>query len=146
MQAAILKACWLRFFPHYKLMIVSAKFAAADESLHKLADLTDAAEFEAFKEPSRIDFPPDSKPPEPYVRHRLRSRLPFWQAICTSSCVLGIITVEYMLPWIAGPPLERAHFSNHASAFQHSPFVNEAVANLGLISASTTPQVAREEW
>lgn len=99
------------------------------ESLHKLADLSEAAEFEGFKNPS----PPVSDKAassEPFLRHRLRSRLPFWQAVCTSAFVLGIITVGYALPWIDGPPDKPAFFRNHASSTEHSDFVDQTVSSL----------------
>jgi hypothetical protein len=99
------------------------------ESLHKLADLSEAAEFEGFKNPS----PPMSDKAashEPFLCHRLCSRLPIWQAVCTSAFVLGIITVGYALPWIDGPPDKPAFFQNHASSTEHSDFVDQAVSSL----------------
>jgi hypothetical protein len=99
------------------------------EPLHKLADLSEAAEFKGFKNPS----PPMSDKaasPEPFLCHRLRSRLPIWQAVCTSAFVLGIITVGYPLPWIDGPPDKPAFFQNHASSTEHSDFVDQAVSSL----------------
>jgi hypothetical protein len=107
---------------------------AADiaESLHKLADLTEAAEFEGFRKPPPASDKSATPPPaEPFLRHRLRSRLPFWKSVCSSAFVLGIITVGFMLPWAAsGPPPSPWAAANHASAFEHADFVDTAVASL----------------
>lgn len=76
---------------------------------------------------------PRSKPAvaaEPYVRHRLRDRLQFWQSFCTSIFVLGIIAEGYRLPWVNGPPSLPHFASNHPSAFQHASFVTQAVETL----------------
>jgi hypothetical protein len=91
--------------------------------------LTDAAEFEGFKAPP-ADAQAESSAPEPLLRHRLRSRLAFWKSICSSSFVLGIITLGYAFPWINGPPEHPAFFKNHASAAEHSEFVDQAVRSL----------------
>jgi hypothetical protein len=102
-----------------------------EELLHKLADLTEAAEFEGYKKPPTASTEPEKPAPEPFLCHRLRSCLPFWRSVCSSSFVLGIITVGFMLPWAAGgpPPAPRAS-ANHASAFEHAEFVDTAVASL----------------
>jgi hypothetical protein len=106
--------------------------------------LTEAAEFEGFKTPPSKSST-ESGSPEPFLRHRLRSRLAFWQSICTSSFVLGIITLGYALPWIDGPPDKPAYFKNHASASEHSEFVDQAVQSListgTILSISTRPFV-----
>jgi hypothetical protein len=102
-----------------------------EESLHKLADLTEAAEFEGFKKPPTASTKPEKPAPEPFLCNRLRSRLPFWRSVCSSSFVLGIITVGFMLPWAAGgPPPAPWASANHASAFEHAEFVDTAVASL----------------
>jgi hypothetical protein len=114
--------------------------AADMESMHQLADLTESAEFEGFKRfpadpapsakmPSDPPVEP-SKPVEPWLRNRLRDKLPFWQTFCTSLFVLSIFTSGYQLPWADGPPLGPKSFSNHPSAFEHPGFVSEAVATL----------------
>lgn len=102
-----------------------------EESLHKLADLTEATKFEGYKKPPTASTEPEKPAPEPFLRHRLRSRLPFWRSVCSSSFVIGIITVGFMLPWAAGgsPPAPWAS-ANHASAFEHAEFVDTAVASL----------------
>lgn len=105
--------------------------AATGESLHKLADLTDAAEFEGFRDPEKNAADKQSAPKhEPYLRHRLRRHVQFWQSFVTSSFVLGILLTGYMLPWIAGPPSEPHRFPNHPSAFEHASFVTDAVSSL----------------
>jgi hypothetical protein len=106
-------------------------FAATDESLHKLADLTEAAEFEGFRDPAKnaAASEPASKR-EPFLRHRLRRHVQFWQSFVTSSFVLGILLTGYMLPWIFGPPSEPHRFPNHPSAFEHADFVTDAVRSL----------------
>lgn len=114
-------------------LFVPCSYYAADmeESLHKLADLTDAAEFEGFRTPPAAPSEPSQAAPEPFLRHRLRSRLPFWRSVCSSAFVLGIITVGFMLPWAAGgPPPAPWASANHASAFEHADFVDTAVASL----------------
>jgi hypothetical protein len=124
--------------------LVNSSFADTSKSLHKLADLTDAAEFKGFKTP-RPKSSAKSSAPEPFLRHRLCSRLAFWKSICTSSFVLGIITLGYALPWIEGPPEEPAFFKNHASSLEHSEFVDQAVQSLlstgTILSVSTRPFV-----
>ncbi|GAQ88451.1 reverse transcriptase [Klebsormidium nitens] len=101
------------------------------ESLHKLADLTDAAEFEGFKDPPKAAAAKSSsKAPEPWLRHRLRRHVQFWRAFVTSSFVMSILLTGYKLPWISSPPLEPQLFRNHPSAFEHSDFVSEAVRTL----------------
>lgn len=114
--------------------------AAGMESMHQLADLTESAEFKGFKRypadpASSAKMPSDppvepSKPAEPWLRNRLRDKLPFWRTFCTSLFVLSIITSGYQLPWADGPPLGPKSFSNHPSAFEHPGFVSEAVATL----------------
>jgi hypothetical protein len=107
-----------------------------EESLHKLADLTEAPEFEGFRKSSPPSTEPTKSVPEPF-----RSRLPFWRSVCSSSFVLGIITVGFMLPWAAGgPPPSPWAAANHASAFEHAEFVDTAVASL--VSSGTVLRVA----
>jgi hypothetical protein len=48
---------------------------------------------------------------------------------------MGIITLGYMLPWIAGPPASPAFFQNHSSAMEHSEFVDKAVGSLVVTGA-----------
>jgi hypothetical protein len=56
------------------------------ESLHKLADLTDAAEFEGFQDPAKNAADKQSAPKhEPYLRHRLRRHVQIWQSFVTLS-------------------------------------------------------------
>jgi hypothetical protein len=105
--------------------------AVTEESLHKLADLTEAAEFEGFRDPAKNASKKESAPKrEPFLRHRLRRHVEFWQSFFTSSFVMGILLTGYMLPWISGPPAEPHYFSNHPLAFEHASFVTEAVSNL----------------
>jgi hypothetical protein len=108
--------------------------AVTNESLHKLADLSEAAEFEGFRDPSH-DPPPSRAALEPFLRHRLRSCAQFRCSIGASAFAMGIITVGYMLPWIAGPPTTPAFFPNHSSALEHSEFVDKAVASLEVTGA-----------
>jgi hypothetical protein len=72
-------------------------FADVTESLHKLADSSDAAEFEGFKSPPSTS-PDTAVSSEPFLRHRLCSRLAFWKTVYTSAFVLEIITAGYALP------------------------------------------------
>jgi hypothetical protein len=76
--------------------------ANVEESLHKLADLTEAAEFEGFRKPPTPLSEPEKPAPEPFLRHRLRSRLPFWRSasllsfsgsLQSISCSLGPLAV-----------------------------------------------------
>lgn len=134
--------------------------AVESESLHLLSDLTESAEFEGFRRPpaqyaqpsSKSGLPsksgqpaaqspstasqPSSKPAEPWLRNRLRDKLPFWQTFCTSIFVLSIISSGYELPWSNGPPPGPQFFSNHPSAREYSEFVSEAVANLVITGAA----------
>ncbi|GAQ93302.1 reverse transcriptase [Klebsormidium nitens] len=106
--------------------------SATDESLHKLADLTDAAEFEGFKDSGSRSSASDSTPPkkEPWLRHRLRQRVQFWESFVKSSFVMGILLTGYMLPWISAPPSEPHRQPNHPSAFEHADFVSDAIKTL----------------
>jgi hypothetical protein len=116
--------------------------AATDESLHKLANLTEAAEFEGFRDPAKNAAAKESSSkPEPYLRHRLRRHVQFWQSFVTSSFVLGILLTGYMLPWISGPPSEPHRFPNHPSAFEHASFFTDAVSSL---AATGTIQPVRD--
>jgi hypothetical protein len=111
------------------LIRASAPAAPITESLHKLADLTEAAEFEGFKKPSTQSSPP-AKSAEPFLRHRLRSRLPFWKALNGRSFVMAILAIGFMLPWgPVGPPPAPWAAANHASA-EYAEFVDGAVATL----------------
>ncbi|GAQ87463.1 reverse transcriptase [Klebsormidium nitens] len=104
---------------------------ATDESLHKLADLTEAAEFEGFKNPGKAAASkPSASKQEPWLRHRLRRHVQFWQSFVTSTFVLGILLSGYQLPWTSSPPLEPHRQRNHPSAFEHADFVTEAVRSL----------------
>ncbi|GAQ81226.1 reverse transcriptase [Klebsormidium nitens] len=109
----------------------SPSMTTTEESLHKLADLTDAAEFEGFRDPAKNAAAKESAPKrEPYLRHRLRRHVEFWQSFVTSSFVMGILLSGYMLPWLSGPPTEPHRFPNHPSAFEHASFVTDAVSSL----------------
>jgi hypothetical protein len=69
------------------------------ESLHEPADLTEAAEFEGFRGPAKNASRKKSAPKrEPFLRHRLRRHIEFWQSFVTSSFVMGILLTSYMLP------------------------------------------------
>lgn len=101
------------------------------ESMHKLSDLTDSAEFEGFARPQQSASEKKEKSPqEPWVRNRLRQHLSFRKTFCTSVFVLSVITSGYQLPWSAGPPPGPKFMANHPSAFQHPEFVTEAVSTL----------------
>jgi hypothetical protein len=127
-------------FSSSRLFFPSFISAATEESLHKLADLTEAAEFEGFRDPAKNAAAKESAPKrEPFLRHRLRRHVEFWQFFVTSSFVMGILLTGYMLPWISGPPTEPRRFSNHPSAFEHASFVTEAVSNLA--TTGTVSQV-----
>jgi hypothetical protein len=108
--------------------------AVTNESLHKLADLIEAAEFKGSRDLAR-DPPVSQAAPEPFLWNWLHSRAQFWRSIGASSFVMGIITVGYMLPWIAGPPSTPAFFQNHSSAVEHSEFVDKAVSSLMITGA-----------
>ncbi|GAQ81891.1 hypothetical protein KFL_000940010, partial [Klebsormidium nitens] len=103
----------------------------SDESLHKLADLTEAAEFEGFRDPAKNTASKSAaNKSEPWLRHRLRRHAQFWQSFVTSSFVLGIILSGYALPWLSSPPSEPHRQRNHPSAFEHADFVSDAVNTL----------------
>lgn len=73
-----LVACCRRCFALVRSFILFLRPAAVtNERLHKLADLTKAAEFEGFRDPDR-DPPVSQAAPEPFLRNRLRSRAQFW--------------------------------------------------------------------
>lgn len=73
---------------------------------------------------------PKAKKKPTWVRNRLRSRAPFWTALCTSSLVLSWVLSGYSIEWGSnGPPPPRV-MDNHAGAMQHASFVDEAVAEL----------------
>jgi hypothetical protein len=107
--------------------------AAESESLHLLHDLTESSEFEGFRNP-RVDpvQSASSAPsePEPWLRNRLRAKLPFWKQFCTSLMVFNIISTGYQLPWSNGPPPGPFYQKNHPSAFEHPDFVSQAVQTL----------------
>lgn len=66
----------------------------------------------------------DKKETKPAVRmrHRLRNKLAAWQAICTSTLVLGWIATGFPLRWNQhGEPPKRAD-RNQASAAADAPF------------------------
>lgn len=104
-----------------------------------LHDLTESSEFEGFKRtPAPSVQSASNKPvdPEPWLRNRLRSNLPFWRSFCTSLFVLSIISTGYQLPWSAGPPPGPFAQKNHPSAYEHPQFVTEAVQTLVLTGAA----------
>ncbi|GAQ91383.1 hypothetical protein KFL_007760020 [Klebsormidium nitens] len=133
----------LRFNSAWDCLTVCPSIRATEESLHKLADLTEAAEFEDFRDPAKNAAAKQSAPKhEPFLRHRLRRHVEFWQSFVTSSFVMGILLTGYMLPWISAPPTEPHRFPNHPSAFEHASFVTDAVSNLlatGTIQSVSDP-------
>lgn len=66
----------------------------------------------------------------PYMRHRLREKSKFWATFCTSALVMRWILHGFPLLFNSnGPPLPRAA-PNHASASQHSDFVDAQIEEL----------------
>jgi hypothetical protein len=113
--------------------------AAEVESMHMLHDLTESSEFEGFKKtPAPSVQSASTKPaePEPWLRNRLRSNLPFWRSFCMSLFVLDIISTGYQLPWSAGPPPGPFAQKNHPSAYEYPQSVTEAVQTLVLTGAA----------
>ncbi|KXZ57056.1 hypothetical protein GPECTOR_5000g1283 [Gonium pectorale] len=76
------------------------------------------------------------------MRHRLRSRLDEWESWCTNPLVLSWVREGFRLRWASGVPPKSFLGKNHASAFEHADFVDQAVADL--LAAKSIKAVARK--
>ena len=80
---------------------------------------------------------------EPIVKGRLKASKDFWIHIGADSQTIDTVSNGYKLPFIHTPP--PSVFKNNKSAFSHSEFVSEAVADLlskGLVcKCSSVPDI-----
>ena len=78
-----------------------------------------------------------------YVKGRLKENIDYWKNIETNSFVLDIIENGYAIPFITTPSVMFS--KNNRSAFNHSDFVSQAVAELLLnnciVQVKTRPHV-----
>ncbi|GAQ87894.1 hypothetical protein KFL_003850140, partial [Klebsormidium nitens] len=122
------------------------------ESLHLLADLTEAAEFEGFRRAAKPSSSTSSGQPsapksEPWLRNRLRQHIAFWRTFCTSAFILSILTSGYQLPWSANPPVGPRLFSNYPSAFEYPeyPAVASLVASGAALQVQNRPFIVKAQ-
>jgi hypothetical protein len=84
-----------------------------------------------------------SNPTTPYMRHRLRNHLSYWNTFCRCSLVLRWISHGFDLRFIAGPPPAKS-FTNHKTATDNFEFVSTTITKLLL--AGSLERVYIKPW
>lgn len=86
------------------------------------------SEFEGGASSTGGSSAPPPQPP-PRMRGRLKQNYSFWKTFVRSQLVLSWILAGFPLKWADGPPAP-VWLANHSSAYEHTGFVDSAIADL----------------